>query len=120
MKKLDVLQAQVERMLGDPKSQRFVRDFTDQWLKLRDIDFTVPDQQLYPEYNQLLGRSMLDETHAFFRELLDHDYSVQQFVDSDFVMINEPLARCLRHRRRKGTGNPPRRTTPVTAYEAAC
>ncbi len=88
----DVLRAQVERMLGDPKSQRFVDRFTGQWLKLRDIDFTVPDQRLYPEYDQLLRQSMLDETHAFFREILDRDHSVQSFLDSDFLMINQPLA----------------------------
>ncbi|MCA9068480.1 MAG: DUF1592 domain-containing protein, partial [Planctomycetaceae bacterium] len=87
-----VLTTQVERMLKDPKSQRFVQDFTDQWLKLRDIDFTVPDQRLYPEYNQLLRQSMLDETYAFFREILDHNHSVQNFLDSDFVMLNGPLA----------------------------
>jgi hypothetical protein len=87
-----VLRAQVERMLGDPKSQRFVESFTGQWLRLYDIDFTVPDENLYPEYNQLLRQSMLDETHAFFREILDRNHSVQNFIDSDFVTINEPLA----------------------------
>jgi hypothetical protein len=88
----DVLRAQVERMLGDEKSQRFVQRFTGQWLRLNDIDFTVPDQDLYPEYNQLLRQSMLDETRAFFRQLLDADLSVQNFIDSDFLMINQPLA----------------------------
>jgi hypothetical protein len=88
----DVLRAQVERMLADPKSQRFVASFTGQWLRLDDIDFTVPDESLYPEYNQLLRQSMLDETRAFFREVLDRDLSVQSFIDSDFAMINQPLA----------------------------
>ena len=88
----DVLRMQIQRMLGDPKSQRFVENFTDQWLRLRDIDFTVPDRRLYPEYTQLLRKSMLDETRAFFREVLDHDLSVQNFIDSDFAMINQPLA----------------------------
>ncbi|MCA9123721.1 MAG: DUF1592 domain-containing protein [Planctomycetaceae bacterium] len=88
----DVLREQVERMLADPKSQRFVESFTGQWLRLDDIDFTVPDQSLYPEYDQLLRQSMLGETHAFFRELLDRDLSVQNFIDADFVMINQPLA----------------------------
>ena len=55
----DVLIGEVDRMLADPKSRRFVVNFTDQWLKLRDIDFTVPDQRLYPEYSQLLRQSML-------------------------------------------------------------
>lgn len=89
----DVLRAQVERMLADPKSRRFVESFTDQWLRLTDIDFTVPDDSLYPGYNELLRQSMLDETHAFFREVLDRNHGVQCFIDSDFVMINEPLAK---------------------------
>lgn len=92
LKRPDVLHAQVERLLADPRSHRFVDSFTGQWLRLDDIDFTVPDENLYPEYNQLLRQSMLDETHAFFREVLDHDLSVQSFIGSDFVMINEPLA----------------------------
>lgn len=88
----DVLRAQVERMLADEKSNRFVERFTGQWLRLNDIDFTVPDETLYPEYNQLLRRSMLDETHAFLREILDRNLSARNFIDSDFVTINEPLA----------------------------
>lgn len=92
LKRAEILRAQVERMLRDPKSQRFVDSFTGQWLRLNDIDFTVPDESLYPEYNQLLRQSMLDETHAFFREVLDRDLSVQNFIDSDFAMVNQPLA----------------------------
>ncbi len=87
-----VLREQVERMLGDPKSRRFVQDFSDQWLRLRDIDFTSPDFNLYPEYQPLLRQSMLDETHAFFAEVLEHDLSVQNFVDSDFAMLNQAMA----------------------------
>lgn len=92
LRKPEILRQQVERMLDDEKSQRFVEDFTAQWLRLQDIDFTVPDRRLYPEYNQLLRESMLDETRAFFREILDNDLSVQNFIDSDFAMLNQPLA----------------------------
>ena len=46
-----VLQNQVERMLRDPKSQRFTRDFVDQWLDLKLIDFTTPDRRLYPDFD---------------------------------------------------------------------
>lgn len=88
----EVLRAEVERMLADGKSQRFVERFTGQWLRLDDIDFTVPNDQLYPEYNQLLRQSMLEETRAFFRELLERNLSVRNFIDSDFVTINQPLA----------------------------
>jgi hypothetical protein len=92
LKEPDVLKAQVDRMLADERSQRFIESFTGQWLRVRDIDFTVPDRRLYPEYNELLREAMIDETHAFFREILDHDLSVQNLIDSDFVMINQPLA----------------------------
>jgi hypothetical protein len=61
---------QVDRMLADPKSDRFVNDFLDQWLGLRDIDFTSPDVKLYPEFRLDLRDAMLAETRAFFREML--------------------------------------------------
>ncbi|HEX4148775.1 MAG TPA: DUF1592 domain-containing protein, partial [Pirellulales bacterium] len=87
-----VLREQVERMLGDAKSQRLVDDFVGQWLGLRDIDDTTPDKKLYPEFSVYLRDSMLGETRAFFRELLDHDQSVLEFVDSDFAMLNQRMA----------------------------
>lgn len=86
------LRRQVERMLHDPKSERFVADFLDQWLDLAEIDATTPDRKLYPEFSSYLRDSMLDETRQFFRTLLDRDLSVLNVVDSDFAMLNERLA----------------------------
>ena len=88
-----VLRAQAERMLSDPKGARFVEGFTDQWLRLREIDATQPDKQLYPEFLPWLQESMLHETRAYFAELLKSDLGVAHFVQSDFAMLNEPLAR---------------------------
>lgn len=88
-----VLRQQVERMLGDEKARRFTRNFTGQWLKLREIDFTLPDEKLYPDYDELLKRSMVEESHRFFQEILDADLSLTHFIHSDFVYINERLAR---------------------------
>jgi hypothetical protein len=84
--------AQVERMINDPKIECFVDNFTGQWLDLRDIEFTTPDKKLYPEYDDLLLRSMLAETRGFFRHLLKEDLSVLNFVDSDFAVLNQRLA----------------------------
>jgi hypothetical protein len=89
----DILRDQVERMLADPKSRAFTENFVGQWLKLRDIDFTEPDPRLYPEYDELLRASMVDETHLFFDELLREDLSVANFIASDFSFLNERLAR---------------------------
>jgi hypothetical protein len=83
---------QVERMLDDPKNERFVENFTGQWLDLRDLEFTTPDKTLYPEYDDLLLRSMASETRGFFRHLLKEDLSVRNFVDSDFAILNQRMA----------------------------
>jgi hypothetical protein len=88
-----VLRAQVERMLADPRGQRFTQNFVGQWLDLREIDFTTPDRQLYPEFDELLQVSSVRETELFFDELLAHDLSLLNFIDSDFSLLNERLAR---------------------------
>ena len=87
-----VLDAQVERLLKDPKSQRFIEDFLGQWLKLRQIAANDPDRKLYPEFSPYLQDSMVNETRAYFRELLDKDLDASHIVRSDFAMLNEKLA----------------------------
>ena len=88
----DVLRQQVERMLADRKSCAFTESFTGQWLSLRDLKATKPDEKLYPEFDELLELSIPRETHFFFEEILKHDESVMEFVDSDWTMLNERLA----------------------------
>ena len=87
-----VLASEVERLLDDPKSQRFVEDFTGQWLDLRRITVTQPDEQLYPEFDQLLLESMIAETHAFFAAMLQRDLPARSVVDADIAFVNAPLA----------------------------
>ncbi|MCA9062651.1 MAG: DUF1592 domain-containing protein, partial [Planctomycetaceae bacterium] len=87
-----VLHQQVERLLQHAHSQRFVNDFTGQWLKLYDIAATDPDRKLYPEFSPYLQDAMVAETRAYFRELLNHDLNVSHLMTSDFVMINQKLA----------------------------
>lgn len=93
LKKPAVLRAQTERMLNDPKAQRFIENFTGQWLSLRDIDFTTPDPQLYPEFDETLKWSMVRETQLFFEDLLKNDLSTHNLIDSDYAIINDRLAR---------------------------
>ena len=87
-----VLAGEVRRLLADPKSRRFEEDFLGQWLKLRAIAANDPDRKLYPEASPYLQDSMVAETRAYFRELLDKDLSVTHLVKSDFVMVNGKLA----------------------------
>ncbi len=88
----DHLRAQVERLLNHPRAQGFVKNFLAQWLDLRLIDFTMPDRKLYPEFDDALRKSMVEETELFFEEVLKHDLSLANFVDADFAMLNERLA----------------------------
>ena len=87
-----ILRAQVERMLKDAKAHRFTENFAGQWLDLRKINATMPDPQLYSEFDQFLLWSMPRETELFFEEILTHDRSLLEFVDSDWSMLNERLA----------------------------
>ena len=86
------LHDELERLLADSKSQRFIDDFLGQWLKLRAIAANDPDKKLYPEFNPYLQDSMVAETRAYFRELLEKNLDASFLVRSDFVMLNERLA----------------------------
>ena len=89
---LKILDQQVDRLLDDPRSERFIEHFLSQWLNLKDIDLTSPDRKLYPEFSPYLRDSMVRETQAFFRELLRQNLGLSQIVRSDFAMVNHPLA----------------------------
>jgi hypothetical protein len=87
------LRDQTERLLRDAKSERFVKDFLDQWLGLWGIDNTTPDKDLYPEYDELLRLSSVLETQATFRHMLDKNLSVRDFVAPRWAMLNARLAK---------------------------
>jgi len=88
------LQAQAGRLLADSRSDKFVEAFLDYWLDLRKVNNNSPDAALYPDYylDDFLTESSLDETQAFFRELIRGDLPARNLVDSRFVMVNERLA----------------------------
>jgi hypothetical protein len=87
------LAQQVERLLSHAKAKRFIASFTDQWLKLNQIDFTTPDTRLFRDFDPVVQESMLQETRAYFTELLRRDLSITHLVDSDFAFLNGRLAR---------------------------
>jgi hypothetical protein len=64
-----------------------------QWLDLRKIDATIPDPQLYGDFDGTLLWAMPRETYLFFEEVLKNDRSLLEFVDSDWTMLNERLAK---------------------------
>ena len=101
LRKPDVLRRETERLLTSPRSTAFVKDFLDHWLHLRDLDATMPDKELFPEYYEIPASSKVDgllresfaaETRLFFSDLLKANGSVLQLIDSDFTYLNNRLA----------------------------
>lgn len=90
------LRTHTERLLNDPRADRFTKNFTGQWLNLREIEFTIPDKQLYPEFDDQLKDAMVRETTMFFDEVLKKNLSLLNFIDSDWTIVNERLARHYR------------------------
>ena len=86
------LARQVERMLDDPKSKRFVKDFVGQAYRLYEINSTSPDTGLYPEFNDLLGQAMVAESELFYEELIRENLSLTNLVRADFTFLNRRLA----------------------------
>lgn len=90
-----VLLAEADRLIAGDRFERFVRNFTDQWLELRELRRDIPDGRLYPEYRKddYLVDSMERETRSFFSAMVRDNLPVTTLVDSDFTFLNDRLAR---------------------------
>jgi len=94
LKDPSVRSAEALRMLKDPKSQRFVTDFTEQWLELHKIYVVNPQADLLKyTFKGFTGIRpfMGQESIEFFKVILNENLSLLNFIDSDFVVINRPL-----------------------------
>lgn len=89
----DILKQQISRLLKDAKSRDFVTSFAGQWLGLREVGANPPAEDLFPQYDRHLEVSIIKESEEFFAHILGQKLSVMNFVKSDFVVINERLAR---------------------------
>jgi hypothetical protein len=87
------LDAQVRRMLKDPKADAFVDNFFLQWLQLRRLSMVSPDPKLFPNFSEDLRKAMLKETQLFVGEVVREDRSILDLIDADFTYLNSPLAR---------------------------
>jgi mono/diheme cytochrome c family protein len=90
----EVLRAETDRLLADPRSRRFVDAFCDYWLELRRMNETTPDINLYADYyiDDALAESAAEETQLFFAELVQRNLPARNIIDSDFAILNERLA----------------------------
>ncbi len=86
------IEAQVRRMLKNPKSRALTENFAVQWLQLRRLNNLNPDAKVFPAFNPKLKTAMLEETILFIDAIVREDRSVLDMIDGNFTYLNEPLA----------------------------
>ena len=88
-----VLDAQVRRMLADPRAETLVTDFALRWLNVDEIDKFEWDRILFPEFSAELRQDFATEIDLFLRSILLEDRNVQELLTADHTFLNERLAR---------------------------
>jgi hypothetical protein len=87
-----VLAAQVQRMLADPRSHALVKNFSGQWLYLRNIAGIQPDSTAFPNFDENLRQALAQETELLIESTLREDRSVADLLSTDYTFLNQRLA----------------------------
>jgi hypothetical protein len=88
----EVLQAQVHRMLADPKARALTDNFAAQWLQLRRLPTARPSIEFFPTLTPALRDAMYEETALLFDDIRRRNLSVVTLLDADYTFVNGPLA----------------------------
>ena len=88
-----VLREEVRRMLADPRSSAFVKNFAGQWLHLRNLRGIIPNSDLFPDFDDNLRQAFQREAELFFESVLRENRSVLDLMNGDYTFVNERLAR---------------------------
>ena len=83
---------QTDRLLDDPRSSRFVRAFTEEWLRMDRQALMTINVDVHRDYTRFVKRDMAEETWTFMEEVLRRDLPLATLIDSDFAMLNQNLA----------------------------
>ena len=93
LRKPGVLEAQVKRMLKDPKAKALAENFAGQWLELRKLKALAPDKGYFPAWDESLRNAMVREAEAFFEYVVQNDRPILDFLDADYTFVNDRLAK---------------------------
>jgi hypothetical protein len=88
-----VLEAQVRRMLADPKADALVENFAGQWLQIRNLQNIAPNTDEFPDFDNNLRDAFRRETELFFRSVMRDDRNVLDLMTADYTFVNERLAK---------------------------
>jgi hypothetical protein len=89
----EVLDAQVDRMLGDARSEALATRFAAQWLRLDDLDKVHPDRLMFPDFYEQLAKDLRRETELLFDHLVRENKSFFELYTADYSFMNERVAR---------------------------
>ncbi len=87
-----VLEAEVRRMLADPKARALADNFAGQWLNLRGLETTNPLPMIYSDFDDPLRQAMRSEVEMLFETIIREDRPVIDLLDADYTFVNERLA----------------------------
>jgi hypothetical protein len=87
-----VLAGQVRRMMADPRSRALVKNFSGQWLYLRNIAGIQPDAVAFPNFDENLRFALAQETELLIESTLRDDRSVADLLNTDYTFVNQRLA----------------------------
>jgi len=87
-----VMEAQVKRMMADPRSSALAENFAGQWLETRNLDFVKPDPDKFLRWGPDLRDAMKTETQMFFDYILRQNRPLSEFLDAKYTFLNEKLA----------------------------
>jgi mono/diheme cytochrome c family protein len=87
------LEQQVKRMLADPRADTLVSNFASQWLELRNLRATIPDQNEFPDFDDNLRQAFRQEAELFFESVVREDRNVLDLLSADYTFVNERLAK---------------------------
>jgi hypothetical protein len=87
-----ILNAQVMRMIRDPKATALADNFAGQWLELRKLAIVFPNPKQFPGVDNGMKKDMATETKMFFNDILQSNLPITDFIDSNFTFLNERLA----------------------------
>jgi hypothetical protein len=88
-----ILEAQVRRMLADPRSGALGTNFAGQWLRLRSLASITPDMRAFPDFDDNLRQAFREETEMLFDTVVNEDRSVLDLLSARFTFVNERLAK---------------------------
>ena len=93
LSKPGTLDAQVKRMMADPKAESLVTSFAMKWLNLNSLDLVQPDAKIFNGFNATLRKDFMTEAEKFLSRILLENHSVVELLTSDQTFVNNRLAR---------------------------